>query len=448
MLMTTGCVSTPSMAPVPEFVRQSSNDYPSGVQSPSKAWWASLHDQGLNALIGQGLRHNPSAHIALARLAQAESSLKVATSARWPSLFGLGSRTATHVSGQGTDTRSDLGALTLSWDPGLWGKRRLEIEEARQFKHQRWFEDQSVRLALSASIAEIYFEIVEQRMQGNLLKAQLSVSNDLEELVEARFRRGQARASEMYQQRESTQTLRQLKIVNDTDLEALEKSLDVLLGAAPDAISRVTNHTVPTDLAGITPGKPEDLIKTRADIRAGYARLQQVAALAGLRLVERLPSLNVTANLTSLAQKSMSSTWFGYGIDLSVPIFTGGRLRALEAQALHRLEEERQTYHALWLSALEEVGILHWQYERQQLVIATLQARRGFAQQALTAARNRYVFGDQNYLDVLTALRGLQDADRLLIAEQHLLVKLWIQAMAAIGQPMCPDAACEGNWAL
>ena len=77
-----------------------------------------------------------------------------------------------------------------------------------------------------------------------------------------------------------------------------------------------------------------------------------------------------------------------------------------------------------------------------------MQQRRDYSQMALNAARDRYVFGEQNYLDVLTALRGLQSADRLLVAEQRRLVSLWIQTTAAIGQRMCEDVSCEVHWPL
>ncbi|MDP6828665.1 MAG: TolC family protein, partial [Pseudomonadales bacterium] len=96
-----------------------------------------------------------------------------------------------------------------------------------------------------------------------------------------------------------------------------------------------------------------------------------------------------------------------------------------------------------------EVTTLRWQYQQQQKVIATLSSRRGHAQQALDAARNRYVLGAQNYLDVLIALRGLQEADRFLVSERRQLITLWIRTTESIGQPMCSDALnCQKNWQL
>ena len=453
LLLLAGCVSLPDEPPVPDLVQKINSD--SGIQRtlPSYGqddsfWWTELQDITLNRLVDEALKSNPSVQIALARLAQAEAGLNVAKSTRWPTLAGIGNRTARNISGSENDTRSNLGAIELSWDAGLWGKRRLQIEDARQYKDQRWFEHQLAELTLVSSIIETYYATVEQRRQGSLLSAQQKVSVDFEQLIEARFRRGQASASELYQQRESTQILNQLKLISDTNLQVLEKSLDILVGKAPDSSPRVQQYSIPQELPSIKTGRPEDLIRFRADIRAGYARLQQAAAAAGIRFTERLPSLQVSANLTSLSEKAMSTEWFGHAIDLAVPIFTAGRLRGLEEQALHTLEEERQRYLQLWLSALEEVDSLNWQFQQQQRIIETLQKRRDFAQKALSAARNRYVLGDQNYLDVLTALRGLQDADRLLITEQHLLITLWVQTMEAVGQPMCHDDTCVEQWQL
>ncbi len=447
-----GCVTAPPVDLLPEAVLEenaSRGEVRDEIRVEMDVWWKRLDDDVLHHLITTGLAGNPTPQIALARLAQAEADLAVTQSARWPSLQGRGTRQVREFSGSDPDTRSDLGSLDIGWDAGLWGKRRLEIEQARQFREQRWFEHQAVELALSTSIAETYYQIVELRSQGSLLAAQIRVSQDLERLIEERFRLGQAPANELYQQREQTTVLVQLKLVNDTRQETFEAGLDVLLGELPDARPRVTRVSVPTAPETIGLGTPEDLIRHRADIRAGYARLQQAAAEVGIRFAERLPSLQVTASLASLTEKALSTEWIGYGLDLSVPIFTGGRLRSLEKQARHVLEEERQRYLSLWLTALNEVTTLKWQYQQQQEIIATLSARRGYARQALDAARNRYILGDQNYLDVLTALRGLQEADRFLVSEQRELVTLWIRATESIGQPMCDGASgCEQQWQL
>lgn len=450
VLLMTGCVTAPDVLMVPDVVDDADVSLFGGksrVQTDS--WWRQLDDDVLHQLIATGLEGSPSPKIALARLSQAEADLTVAQSARIPSLQGRGAREVVNFSGRELDTRSDQGSLDAVWDLGLWGKRRLEIESAQQFREQRWFEHQSVELALSMSIAETYYQIVELRAQGLLLAAQIQVSQDLERLIEARFRLGQAPVNELYQQRVQTTSLMQLKLVNDSRQETFEKSLDVLLGDIPDAVARVIRIEVPETPGFMGLGTPEDLIRHRADLRAGYARLRQAAANVGIRFAERLPSLQVTANLTSLTRKTLISQWFGHGLDLAVPIFTGGRLRGFEKRARFELEEERQRYFELWLNALAEVTTLQWQYQQQQKVIATLAARRGHAQQALNAARNRYVLGDQNYLAVLTALRGLQEADRFLVSERRQLITLWIRGTESIGQPMCSDGDnCLVNWQL
>jgi outer membrane protein TolC len=405
-------------------------------------------------MIDTGLAGSPSPKVAMARLAQAESDLAVAQSTLWPSLQGQASRKDVYLSGQEPDTRSDLGSLELGWDFGLWGKRRLEIENARQFRDQRWFELKAVELALSTTIAETYYQIIELKAQEVLLTGQIGVSKDLERLIDARFRLGQASASELYQQREQTTLLVQFKLLNEARHEALEKSLDVLLGNVPDTVPLVTSLELPDTPELIAVGTSEDLIRSRADIRARYARLRQVAARSGISFAERLPTLQVTASLTSLADRALSSVpsrsnsrRSGLELDLAAPIFAGGELRAREKQAQFALEEERERYLELWLTALEEVSSLRWKYQQQKKVMLTLAARRGYAQRALDAARNRFVLGDQNYLDVLIALRRLQEAERSMVSERRQLISLWIRASETIGQPMCNlSPNCEQNW--
>ena len=440
---------------VPDLVR---GDAPSFFGNEPRGqigqWWRYIDDDGLHRMIDTGLAGSPSPKVAMARLAQAESDLAVAQSTLWPSLQGQASRKDVYLSGQEPDTRSDLGSLELGWDFGLWGKRRLEIENARQFREQRWFELKAVELALSTTIAETYYQIIELKAQEVLLTGQIGVSNDLERLIDARFRLGQASASELYQQREQTTLLVQFKLLNEARHEALEKSLDILLGNVPDTVPLVTSLELPDTPELIAVGTSEDLIRSRADIRARYARLRQVAARSGISFAERLPTLQVTASLTSLADRALSSVpsrsnsrRSGLELDLAAPIFAGGELRAREKQAQFALEEERERYLELWLTALEEVSSLRWKYQQQKKVMLTLAARRGYAQRALDAARNRFVLGDQNYLDVLIALRRLQEAERSMVSERRQLISLWIRASESIGQPMCNlSPNCEQNW--
>jgi NodT family efflux transporter outer membrane factor (OMF) lipoprotein len=450
-----GCVSAPDVQMVPDLVRgDASSFFGNEPRGQIGQWWRYIDDDGLHRMIDTGLAGSPSPKVAMARLAQAESDLAVAQSTLWPSLQGQASRKDVYLSGQEPDTRSDLGSLELGWDFGLWGKRRLEIENARQFRDQRWFELKAVELALSTTIAETYYQIIELKAQEVLLTGQIGVSKDLERLIDARFRLGQASASELYQQREQTTLLVQFKLLNEARHEALEKSLDVLLGNVPDTVPLVTSLELPDTPELIAVGTSEDLIRSRADIRARYARLRQVAARSGISFAERLPTLQVTASLTSLADRALSSVpsrsnsrRSGLELDLAAPIFAGGELRAREKQAQFALEEERERYLELWLTALEEVSSLRWKYQQQKKVMLTLAARRGYAQRALDAARNRFVLGDQNYLDVLIALRRLQEAERSMVSERRQLISLWIRASETIGQPMCNlSPNCEQNW--
>tara|TARA_Y100000287_G_scaffold110837_1_gene88908 strand:+ start:1812 stop:3197 length:1386 start_codon:yes stop_codon:yes gene_type:complete len=457
-----GCVSAPEVQMVPDLVRGGAPSFfGNEPRGEIEQWWRYIDDDGLHRMIDTGLAGSPSPKIVMARLAQAESNLAVAQSTLWPLLQGRASREDIYFSGRDPDTRADLGSLELGWDFGLWGKRRLEIEDARQFREQRWFELKAAELALSTTIAETYYQIVELKTQEVLLTAQIEVSKDLERLIDARFRLGQAPANELYQQREQTTLLMQLKLVNDTRHGALENSLDILLGDIPDTVPRVTLFELPDTPELIVLGTSEDLIRNRADIRAGYARLRQAAARLGISFAERLPTLQVTASLTSLADKTLSfepsrslpqpsisnTKWSGLVLDLAAPIFTGGHLRAMEKRAQLVLEEERERYLELWLTELEEVSTLRWKHQQQKKAIVTLAARRGYAQKALDAARNRFVLGDQNYLDVLTALRGLQEADRSMVSERRQLISLWIRASESIGQPMCNlSSNCKQNW--
>ncbi|MEM7218259.1 MAG: TolC family protein [Pseudomonadota bacterium] len=442
LVLLVGCVQAPHVELVPEALRtQPAPDRASSV--PMAAWWQPLHDPVLSGLIDAALRDSPSTQIAEARINQAQLQIQIARGSLWPSIGAQGRRDVMNFSDNTVDTRADLGALSLNWDAGLWGRRRLQIYVAKCFSDQRWFEAQQVALLLSTQVADTYFQIVEGYTQGDLLAEQMRVSRDLEDLIEARFRLGQAAASELYQQREQTAVLKQLSLVNDANAEVLERRLDVLLGAAPDRRPRVLLRTLPAAPAATPARAPQDLVRSRADIRAGFAQLRQIAAEAGIGITDRLPALRVNLGLASLANKATSTQLLSHGLDLTAPLFTGGRLRATQKSLFLALEEARQRYYAIWLGALEEISVTRWRFDQQSQIIVASQERRRNAQLALGAARNRYALGNRNFLDVLTALRGLQDADRQLNTQRRELLTLWIRAIEASGRPVFHEALCD-----
>ena len=83
LLLVTGCVRAPQVQLIPAALE---NNKLSDVdtQRTGNYWWRSLQDSELNSLIIQGLDQNPSAQIALARLAQAQTDLQIAKASRWP----------------------------------------------------------------------------------------------------------------------------------------------------------------------------------------------------------------------------------------------------------------------------------------------------------------------------------------------------------------------------
>ena len=90
VLMLIGCVSAPSVQPVPDALLEAPSVEKQTITRAMPFWWLSLQDETLTELIEIGLRESPTTQIALARLAQAKTGIDIAEANALPSLLGLG----------------------------------------------------------------------------------------------------------------------------------------------------------------------------------------------------------------------------------------------------------------------------------------------------------------------------------------------------------------------
>jgi len=131
---------------------------------------------------------------------------------------------------------------------------------------------------------------------------------------------------------------------------------------------------------------------------------------------ERLPSLSLGGNWayegTSLPT---SIPTYAMGATLSIPLWTGGRIRAEEAQAdirVRRLENQQRGERD---AIAEEVKSAKADLESARSQVEVARSGLALAQKALDQARERFAAGIANNLEVVTAQDSLARASDNLI---------------------------------
>jgi multidrug efflux system outer membrane protein len=173
------------------------------------------------------------------------------------------------------------------------------------------------------------------------------------------------------------------------------------------------------------------LVAANADVgqaKAAFFPQLTLTGLAGFQSVS-------LADLFS----SGSRTW-QFGPTITVPIFTGGALRASHLQAKARFEESLASYQKTLQNAFREVSdaLVAFQRtrefrERQQLLTA---ANRN----ATALANDRYEGGVTSYLEVTYNQQQLFDAELLLAQAQRDELLSLVQLYRALGGGWQPVA--------
>ena len=160
----------------------------------------------------------------------------------------------------------------------------------------------------------------------------------------------------------------------------------------------------------------------------------------------RYPRLTITASATTAADNAQNlfQNWAAsFAGNLLAPIFNGGRLKA-EVRENESIKNQRlYEYAQSILTAFEEVenALIREQNQRQR--IQSIERQASLANEAYRQLRLQYLNGDGNYLDVLTALDGIQQLRRDLLSARLQRVEFRIALYRALAGPVQPEMMAE-----
>jgi NodT family efflux transporter outer membrane factor (OMF) lipoprotein len=415
------------------------------------AWWESFADDTLNRLVETGLAANFGLRQYVARIEQAVALARQAGARLYPSL-GLDAgyqwewdgATASEESRDLQET-SEL-SFPLSWELDVWG-RLSSLRRAEDLSVQATVEDWlAARLLLSAAIAEIYFDIQEQRRQLEVIREQIDINQTLLQLTSLRFGQGQSSIVDVLQQQEQLEATQARIPETEARIGQLVYSLEVLLGKPPGTQPSVTAGRLgrPSPLPAV--GVPAQLLTRRPDLRAAQKRVLALDYEVGAAVADQFPTLVVGGSLGWRGDPGFADTVTTAFAGLAGPLFDAGERRSEVAFRRARLEEALVDYSARYLSALSEVEIALLQERKSAEQLVLVEQQLETAQRLLTEARNRFSQGLTDYLPVFTSLNIVQDLERDVVSARKRVLSARVALHRALGGPM-PTPDSSANWA-
>lgn len=391
-------------------------------------WWRSFGSAELDALVERARAQSHDLAAAVARVGQAEAVARAAGAASWPALTGqLNASREGRIDGHASVAGTAYGTgLAASYEIDFWGRQRADREGASASLQASVFDRDTVRLSVTAGVANAWLEAVSLRERAAIGERQWRGAERLLALVESRVRAGAALPLEQAQQRglvaaqrRSVEALRQAS-------QAAETAVALLIGQA-GGVAIGTASLAALRVPPIDAGLPAELLVRRPDIARAEARLVAAQADVAAARAALLPSVTLNAGIGSGGER-LRHVWdnpvYALAVGLAAPIFDAGRLAASRDQALAQREELLAGYRAAIVAAFGDTA-----NALNTLAGVDAQARAQAdelveAQRALTLAESRYRAGADTLLTLI-------DAQRTLYAAQDVAAQLRAQRLQA-----------------
>lgn len=220
-----------------------------------------------------------------------------------------------------------------------------------------------------------------------------------------------------------------------------------LVGRAPDDLQ------APPPLPGL-PANPEEAVFTALENNPGLIAARENAAAAGFDLkaagASRLPTVSLFAggNYSNYfgtlggqvaAQFAQTETTANAGVQVTIPIFQGGRPAAQQRQAGARLSAAQEQVIAQERSVIAQVRAAYSSAQAANAIIESSKAAVAAAELSLEGTRAENSIGNRTILDVLNAEQELLSARVQLVTARRNAYVAGFALLSAMGKAEARD---------
>jgi NodT family efflux transporter outer membrane factor (OMF) lipoprotein len=407
---------------------------------PQPQWWKRYEDPQLDRLIDLAMRGSPDLEVAEARYRAATRAVDVQRAQLRPQVQGLlngshgyndvtlhGQAPGASGSAQGFElspgeswSNSGVAGALLRWDLDLWGKQKAAVSAAVGQANAAKAERATAANSLQYNLAATYFD-------WQALQARLSVLREAErsaatyrDLVGKRVHAGlddpqtlDTADAQLASQRRSTVMLEGSAALDLAQLAALAGVSPQELGTfAPRPLPSADTQLPPDARLGLIARRP-DIVAARWQIEAASRSIDQARAAyyPDVSLVALGAYLRLYPDLGSGERTDV--TLGNIGPSVSLPIFSGGRLKAQFETSQAQLDTAVASYNQTIVQAAHDVAqqvltlqqLVGVQQQQQQ----ELDARRQLSGRA-DRRRRQGIDDDRQYLASLLQLDQQRDA--------------------------------------
>ena len=399
-------------------------------------WWTLFHSKPLNALIELSLKNNPDLKSAQAALSTARENVLAQRGAFYPGVTAGFSASRQNQSALlapvpnypvvANEFQYDLFTpqVSVSYVPDVFGLNRRTVESLQA-------QEQGVRFQMIAAYNTLTANVVVTAIEAGALQMQIDATRRLVELnssavgiLQYQLAKGYASRLDLAAQESQLAQVRATLPPLQKQAAQLRHLLAGLAGRFPNQAPadkfELSSLQLPQELPLSLPAQ---LVAQRPDVLQAEANLHAASAQIGIAAANRLPNIELTANVGSTAlaidQVFTSGTGFwGLGAAVTAPIFRGGTLLHQERAAKAAYVQAAEQYRSTVLTAFRNVADTLAALEQDARGLKAAAAAADAAKVTLDLSQRQVQDGYASYLSLLSAEQAYQQARINLVQAQ------------------------------
>lgn len=342
----------------------------SNAHWPTAKWWNAYGDPQLNTLVDKATSGSPNLRLAAARIDEAKAMAGIVHAASLPEVGAKVTFDRVRYSDQdfipppyaGSYTWTNSAFLSASYDIDVWGKEEKRESAALDNVHTTEAEAQEAQLTLQTLIVQAYVELALQFQLRDIEENTLQQQQLIVDIAKRRRAIGLGTQLEVAQAEAplpaSQARLKQI----DERVDSLRHQLAALSGEGPGAGDTITRPNLqPVARIALPSSLPADLIGRRPDIVANRWRVEASSNGIDVAKTEFYPNINLSAlfgfqSLGFAGFLTNNSRMDGIAPAISLPIFTGGKLRANLGMQTARYDEAVERYNQSVVDGMRNVA--------------------------------------------------------------------------------------------
>lgn len=263
------------------------------------SYWVRFEDDKLTALIEEALENNNDYYQALINVRKAMVQADIADAELIPDLSASLSSGINKPLKTGVSRRSSDSSLKVSYELDLFGRLAADSKAAAYDLESKTYDARAARLSVSASVANVYWQIVYYKDAIRLSESNLKDSEDTFAIMKSRYDNGSISELELLQAKTDLIEVQTTLAEQRNSYKNSISAMNMLLNKVPTAEVVTADTLEGLKVPEVRAGLGSDLLSIRPDVASAEAKVKSALASKDAARLDMYPRFSLTAGLSA-----------------------------------------------------------------------------------------------------------------------------------------------------